>query len=65
MEDLALTAMLIREINGVLTLLGIRSVLEQPKCDCYHSHLYPGKVPKWIKQKDKETHSYSNIDQAV
>lgn len=59
-EDLAPTAMLIREINGVLALLGIRSMLEQPKCDCYHGHLYLGKALKWIKQKDEETHSYSN-----
>lgn len=35
------TATLIREINGVVAPLGIRSGLEQPKCDCYHSHLYP------------------------
>lgn len=64
-EDLAPTAMLIREINGVLALLGIRSVPEQPKCDCYHSHLYPGKALKWIKRKHEETRSYCNTDQSM
>lgn len=53
--DLALTAILIRKINGVVAPLGIRSGLRQSKCDCYRSHLYPRKAAKWMKRKDKRS----------
>lgn len=50
--------MLIREINGVVGVAGIRSLLQQPKCVFYLKHLYPCKALDWMRRKDKMSHVY-------